>query len=199
MSLRIVAGDLGGRRIEAPGGRRTRPTPERVREAWFSALHGRVAGARVLDLFAGSGALGLEALSRGARRATFVERSRRAASVLGANVRALQVEDRCEIRVTDVFSYLGDGEEDGPGEGGADGGERWDLTLADPPYAGGDAPRLLERWRRDPFSEWLCLEHASDGAGPLDEILGAAWRREYGDTGLSFYHRDHEPEHREEP
>lgn len=179
MSLRIVAGELGGRRISAPGGRRTRPTPERVREAWFSALHGRVVGARVLDLFAGSGALGLEALSRGAASATFVERSRRAASVLAENVRELGVEDRSEIRVEDVFTFLED-----VGEG------RWELALADPPYAGEAAADLLRRWDRAPFSGWLCVEHASDRVGALDRVRRASWRREYGDTGLSFYGRE---------
>lgn len=206
MRLRIVAGRFGGRRIRAPAGRRTRPTPERVREAWFSALHGGVAGARVLDLFAGSGALGLEALSRGARRVTFVERSRRAAWVLQENVRALGVEDRSEIRVDDVFSFLGgvreggrdDGEDegdDGGGRAGEDAGT-WDLALADPPYSGDDAVRLLERWGEDPFCSWLCIEHASDGAVGLDRVRGAAWRRRYGDTTLSFYRRDGESERR---
>lgn len=188
MSLRIVAGELGGRRFSAPGGRRTRPTPERVREAWFSALHTRVEGARVLDLFAGSGALGLEALSRGAGAATFVERSRRAASVLAENVRELDVEDRSEIRVEAVSSFLDEMA-----------GARWDLVLADPPYGSDEAAELLRRWDRDPFSTLLCLEHASDRLAVLDRVREASWRREYGDTGLSFYHEDHRTEQRGEP
>ena len=73
MSLRIVAGELGGRRIEVPPGRQVRPTGERVREAWFSALGDRIGGSTAIDLFAGSGALGIEALSRGASTVHFVE------------------------------------------------------------------------------------------------------------------------------
>lgn len=180
-----MAGQLGGRRIRTPGGRATRPTPERVREAWFSALHGLVPGARVLDLFAGSGALGLEALSRGARRAVFVERDGRAADVLRHNVEELDVAERCEIRTEDVWSFLAD---IGPAPEGY-----YDLALADPPYGGGDAPRLLGRWTASPFARWLCLEHGAEESGEVERIRAADWRRAYGDTTLSFY-RDDEPE-----
>jgi 16S rRNA (guanine966-N2)-methyltransferase len=102
--IRIIAGELGGRYIEAPPGRRTRPTAERVREAWFSALGDRLEGATVVDLFAGSGALGLEALSRGAARVHFVETDRRAAESIRRNVQDLGVRDRSRLVRRDVFA-----------------------------------------------------------------------------------------------
>ena len=128
---RIVAGSCGGRTIAVPP-RGTRPTSERVREAVFSRLEhlGVVAGARVLDLYAGSGALGLEALSRGAARAVLVEQDAAAARVCRANAQALGLTGQVEVAQTTVGRYLADGTPDhdhGP--------DRFDLVLADPPYA----------------------------------------------------------------
>jgi 16S rRNA (guanine966-N2)-methyltransferase len=174
MRLRIVAGELGGRYIEAPRGRRTRPTSERVREAWFNALADRLPGARVLDLFAGSGALGIEALSRGAQRAHFVEADRRAAEVLRRNLSALGLEKRAGLTVGDVFAYLRRLE-------GAK--EPFDLAVADPPYAGPEPLRLAGAFRRAPFATLLCIEHAP---GVLDREERVVRRRRYGDTELSF-------------
>lgn len=120
---RIVAGTYGGRRLAVPP-RGTRPTSERVREAVFSRLEhlGAVADARVLDLYAGSGALGLEALSRGAASAVLVESDATAARVCRTNVRTLGLAGRAEVAQTTVERYLA-------GAGPAD------LVLADPPYA----------------------------------------------------------------
>lgn len=176
--LRIVAGELGGRFIDAPRGRRARPTREKVREAWFSALGPDLAGLRGVDLFAGSGALGLEALSRGAAHVHFVESDGRTASVLAENIEALGVEDRSEVVRRDVAAFLDDGE---AGEGPAAG--RFDLALADPPYGSGWPERLAERMRRAPFAELLCVEHAP---GELDGVDDPAWRRRYGDSELTF-------------
>lgn len=172
--LRIVAGELGGRRISAPPGRGTRPTREMVREAWFSALASDVPGARVLDLFAGSGALGLEALSRGARSVVFVESDGRAAGVLRENVERLDLADRAVIRRDDVGSYL----ERPPGDGGP-----FDLALADPPYGTGWVRRLVERFRESPFARLLCVEHAPEEAPEGPDVV---WQRSYGDSSLTF-------------
>ncbi|HZD18768.1 MAG TPA: 16S rRNA (guanine(966)-N(2))-methyltransferase RsmD [Actinomycetota bacterium] len=174
MSLRIVAGEFGGRRIETPAGRGTRPTADRVREAWFSALGDRVVGARVLDLFAGSGALGLEALSRGAARAHFVESDGRAAAVLRRNIAALGVAERTEVTVGDAFVFL-------PMASGR--GLPFDLVLADPPYGSDAAFRLVSSFGEEPFAGLLCVEHAT---GALDELPEVAWRRAYADTELTF-------------
>ena len=126
--MRIVAGSARGRRIEAPPGEGTRPTTDRVRQAIFNALWsmGAVDGATVLDLFAGSGAMGLEALSRGAAHVTFVESDRRTAEVIRRNVDHLGMADRARIVVADALDH-------------ARRGERADLVLCDPPYA-------FDRW-----------------------------------------------------
>ena len=117
--LRVVAGTLGGRRLYTPVGARTRPTADRVREALFSIL-GPVDGLRVLDLFAGSGALGIEALSRGAASATFVDSSSQAVAAVRRNLEALGVEG--EVGRRDALRWLAGAE--GP----------YDLVFADPPY-----------------------------------------------------------------
>lgn len=174
--LRIVAGELGGRYLEAPPGRGARPTREKVREAWFSAL-GPLDGLRVVDLFAGSGALGLEALSRGAAHVHFVESDGRTAGVLAANVESLGVADRVEIVRRGVGGFLGERAR------APERHEPFDVALADPPYGSGWAPRLAERMRRAPFAGLLCVEH---GPGELDSVGDPAWRRRYGETELTF-------------
>lgn len=120
--LRIIAGEFGGRRIQPPPGEGTRPMLDRVREAVFATIGDRVEGARVLDLFAGTGSLGLEALSRGAVGARFVERDRAMARVLEQNLAALDVGDRAQLEVGDALAP-----------------RRWgdpphDLLFLDPPY-----------------------------------------------------------------
>ena len=126
--MRVVAGTARGRRLEAPGGRETRPTSDRVREAVFNALGslGVVEDAEVLDLFAGTGALGIEALSRGARRCTFVERDRAARALVGRNLTGTGVADQAVV--------TGDSAERFVAQAGAD-GRSFDLALLDPPYA----------------------------------------------------------------
>ena len=121
--MRIVAGSRKGHRIAAPKGAVTRPTGDRVREATFS-LVGPVEGAAVLDLFAGSGAMGLEALSRGAARATFVETDRAAAQAIVRNLEKLDFADATVLRL-DVGRKLATD---------ATAGRRYDLVLIDPPY-----------------------------------------------------------------
>jgi 16S rRNA (guanine966-N2)-methyltransferase len=122
--MRIVAGTFGSRRLVAPPGADTRPTSDRAREALFQML-GDIDGARVLDCFAGSGALGLEALSRGAAVCTFVERDRAAVAALHANVASLDVAARCRVRTADVRRAL---------RADAAAGRQYDLFLIDPPY-----------------------------------------------------------------
>lgn len=120
--MRIIAGEFGSRRIAGPPGRTTRPMLDRVREALFSSIQGRLAGARVLDLFAGSGSLGLEALSRGAQHVRFVERGVPALEALRENVAALGVRDRVTIVADDAMKP-------------ATWGPAPDLAFLDPPYA----------------------------------------------------------------
>ncbi|MGI9189308.1 MAG: 16S rRNA (guanine(966)-N(2))-methyltransferase RsmD [Longimicrobiaceae bacterium] len=170
--MRIIAGEWGGRRIEAPPGRATRPTADRVREAWLSSVAPWLPGARVLDLFAGSGALGLEALSRGAAAATFVERGPRALRVLRANLAALGAGGRATVVNGDALRYV---------ERCRD--EQFAVAFADPPYASGAAALLVGRFLSRPFADLLCVEHGRDAA--LPETLDSRSRR-YGDTVLTF-------------
>lgn len=138
----------------------------------MSILGARIHGARVLDLFAGSGALGLEALSRGAREAVFVEKARGALGALERNVEELDAGDRARIVRADAFRYAA---------GLAAGA--FDLALADPPYGRGDAARLLEAFGRVPFARQLWVEHRSDEN--LPDLPGLGHRR-YGDTTLTW-------------
>jgi 16S rRNA (guanine(966)-N(2))-methyltransferase RsmD len=105
--MRVIAGEFRSRRLKALPGLDVRPTPDRLREALFNILAPRLEGEVFLDAYAGSGAVGIEALSRGAARAIFVERSRAAAGVIGENLRALGLEDRAEVLHTKALSILG--------------------------------------------------------------------------------------------
>ncbi len=167
--VRIIAGEFKGRRLKTPAGDRTRPTADRVREAWLSILQHPVRGARALDLYAGSGALGLEALSRGAVSADFVEVSRHALAALTANIKTLAVEDRTVIHRVDALQFA---ERLHPGQ--------YDVAFADPPYAGEHAARLVALFRLNPFARVLSIEHRGD-----QPIAGDDTRR-YGDTGVTF-------------
>jgi 16S rRNA (guanine966-N2)-methyltransferase len=126
--VRVVAGTARGRRLEAPEGTTTRPTGDRVREAVFNSLHslGAIEEATVLDLYAGSGALGIEALSRGAARATFVDSDRRSIAAIEANLAATGLSQRAEVVRADADSVLARAAAEG---------RRWDLALLDPPYS----------------------------------------------------------------
>jgi 16S rRNA (guanine966-N2)-methyltransferase len=177
--LRVIAGELRGRRLATAPGRVTRPTSDRVRESLFGLLGSSTEGARVLDLFAGSGALGIEALSRGAAHAVFVERSAPALRALRANVVALDLSRRCTVRAEEALAAM---ERDAG----------WfDLVLADPPYAEGLEARIVESAaRRLAPGGILALEHsARTPAPPAAEGL-AVWKsRRYGDTMLTLYVR----------
>ncbi len=133
--LRVTGGVLRGRRLRAPGGG-VRPSADRVREALFARL--ALEGARVLDLYAGSGALGIEALSRGAASAVFVERAPRSLAALRENLAALDLEERSQVRTGDAARAV---------RRLAAEGARFDLALLDPPYASGEAARALEALR----------------------------------------------------
>ena len=169
--MRVIAGTYGGRRLVAPKGDVARPTQDRVREAWFSILGAEVQDARVLDLFAGSGALGLEALSRGARSAVFVEKARASLAALEKNIAELGVADVATVVKGDALRYaeaiipLG-----------------YDIVFADPPYDLGAGPRLIALFRARPFCRILSIEHRST------EKLDGDDTRRYGDTAITFLH-----------
>ncbi len=167
---RIVSGVWGGRRLTVPPGRQIRPTAERVREAWLAILAPELPGARVVDLYAGSGALGLEALSRGAAHATFVERHPRALATLRSNIEALGAADRTTVVPGDALRFVARLD---PGE--------ITLALADPPFAGPDAVDLAAAWHQRPFARILAVEH-----DPRSPLSGEATRR-WGDIAVTFF------------
>jgi len=185
---RVIAGSAGGRTLRTPPGSGTRPTSDRVREAVFSALDARdaVRGARVLDLYAGSGALGLEAASRGAARVVLVESDRRAADVIAGNARELKLAGTRVVRSTVAAHLFPDPDPDEPS----------DLVFVDPPYdlddtllaqvldrlrAGWLAPRgllVVERSTRSPEPGWP------------DGIELATKPKKYGETTIWYATRD---------
>jgi 16S rRNA (guanine966-N2)-methyltransferase len=171
--VRIVAGAYGGRRIEAPRGRSTRPTSDRVREAVFSIL-GSIEGARVLDLFAGSGALGIEALSRGAANAVFVDSDARAIAAIRRNLDGVGAEG--DVHRRDAFVWLRD----------ADG--QFDLVFADPPYSSASrtAGRLSELLPPLLTDASLTVTE-SDKRDPLLLSLPLVDERTYGDTRIAIH------------
>jgi 16S rRNA (guanine966-N2)-methyltransferase len=188
---RVIAGTAGGRPLKAPAGPHTRPTTDRVKEALFSSL-GDVAGLHVLDLYAGSGSLGIEALSRGAAAAVLVETDRRAVAAIHENLRRAGVADRATVVAADVATYCANPDMTARGQRSGQAPVRpFDLVLADPPYRvqtatierdlaalvdsgalAGGALVVLERDRRSPEPPPGVLVHDRD--------------RTYGDTLLRY-------------
>jgi len=185
--VRITGGQHRSRALHAPRGDATRPTSDRVREALFAILGSSapLAGARVLDLYAGTGALAFEALSRGAVEATLVESARPAVQAIAENARALGLERRVHVVPTSVERAAKAAGAFGP----------FDLVFADPPYAqvsSGDAPRAIvgllgvSPGLLTPGAV-LVLEHAKGDPPPELPGLVMEETRRYGDTSLSFY------------
>ena len=175
--MRVIAGQWGGRRLQAPSGESTRPTSDRVREALFSILAPRIEGARVLDLFAGSGALGIEALSRGAAAATFVDSAAAAIRAVRANLEALGIE--AEVVRADARRFLG---------GASAAARQYDLVFLDPPY------RLAATPRTRPDGGAAGGAGAGRGSGRRERSPGAARarppledERRYGDTLIRIH------------
>jgi 16S rRNA (guanine966-N2)-methyltransferase len=163
--MRIVAGKWAGTDLVSPGGR-VRPTAEDVRAALMALLEPVLPGARVADLFAGTGALGLEALSWGARRCDFVENHPSALHALKANVAALRLRTRTRIFVKDAIPFA----ERLPA--GA-----YDLVFVDPPYGSRKLDRIVDQWLRVPFCSVLALEHS-----PEHELPATGVQRRIRDT-----------------
>jgi 16S rRNA (guanine966-N2)-methyltransferase len=171
--VRVVAGRFGGRRLAAPRGRGTRPTSDRVREALFSTL-GPLDGERVLDLYAGSGALGIEALSRGAGSALLVERDARAVAVIRANLGALGLaEPEARVHAGPARSAL---------EHASQRGDTYDLVFLDPPYRSAPLGPLLAAGGR--------VVTESDRRAPLELDLPLTHERRYGDTLIRIHSYD---------
>lgn len=168
--MRIVAGVWRGRRIRPPVDSRVRPTADRVREAWMSIVQADLADARVVDLFAGSGALGLEALSRGAASADFVEVSAAGVRAIRENAELLGATAAISVHRGDVLRYI---QKLAPGE--------FDVAFADPPYGHDLATAVAEQWLKVPFAHLIGIEHAAK------EELPPGDTRRYGSTAITFY------------
>jgi 16S rRNA (guanine966-N2)-methyltransferase len=168
--MRIVAGRWRGRRIRPPTDARVRPTADRVREAWMSIVQPYLDRARVLDLFAGSGALGLEALSRGAASADLVEVSPAGVRAIRDNAELLGAGEAARVHRADAIRFIE------KLEAGA-----FDVAFADPPYGHGLAQAVAARWLDVPFAAVLGVEH-----GTKEEMPSGDTRR-YGSTAITFY------------
>jgi 16S rRNA (guanine966-N2)-methyltransferase len=173
--VRVVAGEFRGRRLAAPRGLRTRPTADRVREALFSML-GDVTGARVLDLYAGSGALGIEALSRGAESAVFVERDARAAGVIERNLASLGLDQQVVRQDAPRFLARAKG--------------MFDLVFCDPPYdSAGRVAGVLAQRLPALTSDAARIVTESDKRMPLELPFPLLTERTYGDTRIAIHGR----------
>jgi len=181
--MRIIAGEKKGFVLKAPRGQATRPTLGRVRESLFNILRLQIAEASVIDLYAGAGALGLEALSRGAAHCVFVERSEPALAALRANVEKLGYQSRAVLVRADVGNWLA--------KHGAAQSRAFSLVFSDPPYDSGEAQRSLELTARHlPLAAGATVVIQTSPREKLPEEAGdlRLFRVEsYGDTVLHFY------------
>lgn len=178
MNLRLISGTFGGRIIEGSGTNRTHPMGERIRGALFNIIGSEIDGAVVLDAFAGSGSLGLEAVSRGARHATFVERDRAAQAVITNNVKTLGVEANTKLIKAPVATWLEKTD------------QQFDIIFADPPYHDlqlstvGKLTKLLKP------NGLMVLSYTGKGEVPTGLGVVVVDNRKYGDAVLAFYRRE---------
>jgi 16S rRNA (guanine966-N2)-methyltransferase len=177
---RIIGGTAGGRRLVMPKGRGTRPTSDRVREGLFSSLGGDLTGQSFLDLYAGSGAVGLEAASRGARPVLLVERDARALTALQANVAAVDLAD-VTVRAESVARLLVDAPP-----------SAFDVAFLDPPYSddvGTDLARLVDGGWLTPHGVLVVERATRDGEPPWPPTIATDRSRRYGDSTLWYGRR----------
>ena len=182
--MRIIAGEKRSRKIEAPEGNDTRPTADRIKESLFSILQRRLYDAHVLDLYAGSGALSLEALSRGAAFAQLVDKSYKACKVIEKNIKTLGYEDKAKLMNVEDVRAVAQLEMQEKG---------FDLIFLDPPYRM-DMTEMLGRLAKKLLNEdgmIICEHDRSTPPGTPDNLI-LQDRREYGITGMSFYIRQEE-------
>lgn len=169
--MRIVGGKFAGRDLTSPADFRVRPTAEHVRAALLDLLGNEVRDARVLDLFAGTGAVGLEAISRGAKSADFVENRPASLHALKANVVALRLKERTRIFKRDALPFAA-----------ALDADRYDLAFADPPYGSRMLDRVIDSWKEGRFARVLAVEHARTHGLPTGSLS-----RTYDDTAITIY------------
>jgi len=187
--MRVIAGTARGRQLVAPRGGGTRPIADRVKETLFAILGERVEGAEALDLYAGSGAIGIEALSRGASACDFVEKDRRAMAAIRENLDRLGFAERATLHQAEVMRYLA-----------ASPGGRWSLAFLDPPYAERDILAPLQRLVPG-LARGATVVVKHHWRTPIPEPPGLTrWReRRFGESSLTFLTATGEGDGMEEP
>lgn len=181
VNLRIISGQYGGRKIEGPAADndRTHPMSERIRNALFNSLGESIEGKSVLDAFAGTGAVGLEALSRGAKSATFVERDRVAQKILAKNITSLDAQGRSQIVRTSVHNWI---ETSQP--------SLFDIIFVDPPFDDPQLSTVSELFNLLQINGLMVLSHPGKGEAPTRFGIVVVDNRSYGNASLTFYRRD---------
>lgn len=179
MNIRVIGGLYGGRTLFAPNNRRTHPMSERIRNALFNSLTGQMDGAEVLDVYAGTGAIGLEALSRGAKSVTFVDKDRAAQRYIARNVASLQVEDQTTIIRTTVSSWLG-----------TKNPQLFDIIFADPPYWDTQFSTVIRVFELLKPGGLMVLSHPGKTEVPTERGIVVVDNRSYGNAHLTFYRKD---------
>jgi 16S rRNA (guanine966-N2)-methyltransferase len=181
--MRIIGGQMRGRRLKAPTGQSIRPTSDRIRESIFDLLGPDLSGQTVLDLFAGTGAMGLEALSRGFEQAVFVERARAAAALIAENISLCKTGSSCRVVTVDVIHFLKTLAPEAP----------FDLILLDPPYKKELSAKVLKALGKD---SWLAdagrLVCESEAEIELDDVYGSLERlklKRYGSTAIHIFRK----------
>lgn len=192
--MRVIAGRYKGRRLKSPPGRDVRPTPDRLKESLFSILHDRLPGSRFLDLCAGTGSAGIEAVSRGAAFVLFVERSPTAVAVLRENLRALNITSGYEVWCQDALVAL---------EKLIERGDRFDVVFFDPPYASNLYQPVMSCLGRGevlaPGGILIVMHHRKMPLEPLYGVLERTRQVVQGENVLSFYVSSTEPGSRVAP
>jgi 16S rRNA (guanine966-N2)-methyltransferase len=176
MNVRIIAGKYGGRTISAPDGRRTHPMSERIRNALFNSIGGEIKDAVILDAFAGTGAIGLEALSRGAKHATFIEKDRIAQKVIDENITTLGVHDATKLIKAPVSGWIST--YDGP---------PFNIIFADPPYHDVQFSTVLALMDLLKPGALMVLSHPGRDECPTRPGVVVVDNRSYGDATLAFF------------
>lgn len=180
MNVRIIAGEFGGRTIKTPQKRTTHPMAERVRSSLFNVLGEKLVDADILDTFAGSGALGLEALSRGAKQALFIEKDRIAQKVIAENIAALGVEDRAKLIKARVGAWNTTTPED----------NQFDIIFADPPYHDLQFSTVEKLFKRLKLNGLMVLSHPDRECVPSINGVVVVDNRSYGDAVLTLYRKE---------
>ena len=179
MNIRLISGEFGGRLLDAPPGRRMHPMGERIRNALFNSIGSEIKGAQVLDAFSGTGAVGLEALSRGAEHVTFIERDKLLQKIIAGNIERLGVGNRTTLIRTSVANWLKTSEL-----------QQFDVILVDPPYNDtqfSTVGQLLDLLKP---SALMVLSHPGKGEVPTKAGVVVVDNRSYGTAVLTFYRRE---------